>query len=111
MKEEKHACKIRLGKLEGLIAKTRVLIDDIGEELCCKLSRGHSLAGVGEALLREFPKQLKEYRSRGRRAILEFMQKHYDINRVASKDLFSLLEKVTPGWGWGRCAKSTVGGK
>ena len=94
LKEEKRACEIRLSKLEELIAKTRILIDDLNEELCSELSGGHSLAAVGEALLSEFTKQLKEYYSKGRRTILEFLEKRYKISKAASKALFFLLEEV-----------------
>ena len=94
LKEEKHACETRLSKLEELIAKARIFVDDLNEELCSELSAGHSLAAVGEALLEEFTNQLKEYHSKGRRGILEFLEKRYKISKVASKDLFSLLEEA-----------------
>ena len=62
---EKHAAETRLRKIQELIAKTRVLIDDLNEDLCRELSGGRSLAAVGEAIVEEFGQRLKEgYRDR-----------------------------------------------
>jgi len=44
---------------------------------------------VGEALLREFTQELRQYNSGGRRVILAFLKKHYKINKCASKSPFS----------------------
>ncbi len=94
LKAEKRATEMRLRKIEELIAKTHVLIDDLNEDLCRKLSGGRSLAAVGEALLEEFGPRLNEGYSEGRRKIREFLEKHYTISKAESRDLFPLLEEV-----------------
>lgn len=94
LKAEKHSVEIRLRKIEELIAKNHGLIDDLNEELCRDLSRGHSLAAVGEALLGEFGNRLKKDYSEGRKKFREFMEGYYKIGKAESRDLFSLLEDV-----------------
>jgi len=96
LKAEKHAVEIRLRKIEELIAKNRVLIDDLEEELCRGLSGGHSLAAVGEALRDEFGNRLKKEYSEGRKKVREFLESHYKIGKAESMDLLSLLEEVEP---------------
>ena len=91
---EKHAAEIRLKKIQELIAKTRVLIDDLNEDLCRELSGGHSLAAVGEAIVGEFGRLLKEEYSEGRKKLREFLELHYRINKAESRDLFSLMEET-----------------
>ncbi len=94
LKAEKHAAETRLRKIEELITKTRVLIDDLNEDLCRELSGGHSLAAVGEAIVKEFDRKLKKGYSEGRKKIREFMQSHYRINKAETRDLFSLIEEA-----------------
>ena len=94
LKEEKRACEIRLSKLEELIAKTHIFVDDLTEELCSELSGGHSLAAVGGALLEEYTNQLMEHYGKGRRTIRRFLEKRYKVSKAVSKDLFSLLEEL-----------------
>ena len=91
---EKHAAETRLRKIEELIAKTRVLIDDLNEDLCRELSGGHSLAAVGEAIVEEFGRRLKSVYSEGRKKLREFLKLHYRINNALSRDLFYLLEEA-----------------
>jgi len=94
LKAEKHAAELRLRKMEELIAKTRVLLDDLNEDICRDLSRGHSLAAVGEALLEKFGAKLGKPYNEGRQIIRGFLEQHYNISKAASRDLFSLLEDV-----------------
>ena len=91
---EKHAAETRLRKIQELIAKTRVLIDDLNEDLCRELSGGHSLAAVGEAIVEEFGRRLKDVYNEGRKKLREFLELHYRINKAESRDLFSLLEET-----------------
>ena len=94
LKTEKHAVEVRLKKIEELIAKNRILIDDLNEELCRDLSGGHSLAAIGEALRDEFGIRLKKDYSEGRNKFREFLESHYKIGKAKSRDLFSLLEEI-----------------
>ena len=91
---EKHAAETRLRKIQELIAKTRVLIDDLNEDLCRELSGGHSLAAVGEAIVEEFGRRLTEGYSEGRKKLREFLGLHYRINKAESRDIFSLIEET-----------------
>ncbi|GBE04395.1 hypothetical protein BMS3Abin10_00011 [bacterium BMS3Abin10] len=91
---EKHAAETRLRKIQELIAKTRVLIDDLNEDLCRELSGGRSLAAVGEAIVEEFGQRLKEGYSKGRKKLREFLELYYRINKAESSDLFSLMEET-----------------
>lgn len=90
----KQRIENRLLKLDGIIAKTTVLLDDLDEDLCKELSGGHSLASVGQALLDKFGTELKEDRHAGRKIIRRFLEDHYQIEKPASRHLFSLLEEV-----------------
>ena len=94
LKAEKRLAEMRLRKIEELIAKTRILLDDFDEDLCRELSGGHTLSAAGEALLKEFGPQLKEDHGKGRETCRKFFEKHYKISKAASRDLFSLLEEV-----------------
>jgi len=91
---EKNAIETRLRKIEELIAKTRLLIDDLNEDLCRELSGGHSLAAVGEAIVEEFGRRLMSAYSEGRKKFRDFLEAHYRINKAASRDLLSLLEEA-----------------
>ena len=91
---EKHAAETRLRKIEELIAKTRILIDDLNEDLCRELSGGSSLAAAGKAIVEEFGRRLNAVYSEGRKKIREFLELHYRINKASSRGLFSLLEEA-----------------
>lgn len=90
----KQRVENRLRKLEEIIAKTRVMLDDLAEDLCFRLSRGHDLAAVGQALLDHFGREFKQDHGTGRKAIRHFLETHYQIDKTASRELFALLEDV-----------------
>ncbi|MBW1799316.1 MAG: hypothetical protein JRJ85_01170 [Deltaproteobacteria bacterium] len=94
LKAEKRSVQVNLRKIEELIAKGRVLIDDLNEDLCHDLYSGHSLVAVGQSLLDKFGTRLEEGHSEGRRTIREFLERQYRIRKPASRNLFSLLEEV-----------------
>ncbi|HDL18320.1 MAG TPA: hypothetical protein ENH29_04645 [Bacteroidetes bacterium] len=94
LKAEKESVEIHLHKIEELMAKTKVLIDNLDEELCNKLTGSSSLAGTGQILLDHFGKKLQGKRSEGRKNIRKFLEDHYVINHSASRELFALLEEV-----------------
>lgn len=84
----------RLRKLDEIITKTKILLNDLNEDLCRELSRGQALSAVRQLLLDHFGHELKEDHGPGRRTIRRFLQEHYNIDRSASRTLFSLLEDV-----------------
>ncbi len=94
LETEKNAVEVRLRKIQEIIAKTYILVDDLNEDLCREFSKGHSLAAVGEAIVEEFGQQLKNVYSQGRKKIRGFLESHYKINKADSRDLFSLLEET-----------------
>lgn len=78
-----------------LIAKTSVFLMDTRETICKKLSKGHSIADVGEKLLEHFGEKIKneiDYDS-GRKKIILFLEDRFSINKIQSKKLFDILEK------------------
>jgi len=94
VKAEKHSILIRLRSIEEIIAKAKLLIDDLNEDLCRNFSAGRSLAEVGEILLQEFGHELKESHSKGRTILRNFLEQHLKIGKVSSRELFSLLEEA-----------------
>ncbi len=93
LEAEKKSVETRLKKMNELITKVRLLIEDLNEDLCHEFSGGRSQADVKKALLVEFGRRLEEDYRNGRRRIREFLEKNYHINKAASRDLFSLLEE------------------
>lgn len=83
----------RLHKLDEIIAKTTILLDDLNEDLCRSLT-GRSLATVAQALEEHFGPHLREDHGKGRRTIRNFIEQHYRLDKNASRLLFSLLEDV-----------------
>lgn len=94
LKAEKKSVETYLHKIEELMAKTKVLIDNLDEELCNKLTGGSSLAAAGQVLLDHFGKKLQGNRSEGRKKIRKFLEDRYAINHSASRELFALFEEV-----------------
>lgn len=91
---EKRRLESHSHKLLEMMAKTRLLIDDLNEELCRELSGGHSVAQVAQALVDKFGHDLKEEYHLGRDDIRDFLEEHYNIDRTISRHLFSLLEEL-----------------
>ena len=80
--------------MEEIIAKARILADDLNEDLCRNFSGGRTLADVGEIVLHEFGHKLKESHDKGRQTIRNFLEHHCEISKAASRELFSLLEEI-----------------
>lgn len=94
LKTEKKRMELRLFQLEVIIAKTWMLLSNLNEDLCQKLSKGHSLDAVGEALKKKFGEEVNEGSARGRSSVREFLETYYNINSKASRELFALLAEV-----------------
>ena len=80
--------------MEEIIAKARILEDDLNEDICRNFSGGRTLANVSEIALHEFGHRLKERHDKGRRIIRNFLEQHCKISKAASRELFSLLEEI-----------------
>ena len=94
LKAEKRSVQTRLKSMEEIIAKARVLADDLNEDLCRNFSGGRTLADVGEIVLHEFGRKLKENHDQGRQTIRNFLERYGKISKAASRDLFSLLQEI-----------------
>ncbi len=94
LKAEKRSVQMRLRSMEEIIAKARILVDDLNEDLCRNFSGGRTLADVGEIVLHKFGHKLKESHEKGRQTIRNFLERHDKISKAASRDLFSLLEET-----------------
>ena len=92
IKAEKKQMEHRLRKLNEIIAKTKILVDDLTEDECRELSKGHSLAEVGEALKEEFGNKLEEGQSQGKHTLINFLKSRYNIDKKTARELFNLLE-------------------
>ncbi len=91
---EKNRLESHLHRLLEIMAKTRLLIDDLNEQMCRDLSGGHSIAQVAQALVDRFGHELKEEYHIGRDDIRNFLEAHFGIDKNASRELFSLLEEL-----------------
>ncbi len=91
---EKERLEKRIHKFYEIMAKTRLLIDDLNEDLAKKLTGGHSLAAIGEILLKKFSREYRAEYGLGRKEIRQFLQDYYQIDKQASRELFILLEKA-----------------
>ena len=90
--------KARLEKehkqLHELIAKTATLLMEAREAACFELTKGHSIASVGEKLLEYFGKAVDAWDYEvGRHEIIKFLRKKFELNRIQAKALFDILEK------------------
>ena len=94
LKVEKRSVQARLKSMEEIIAKARILEDDLNEDICRNFSGGRTLADVGEIVRHEFGYKLKEIHDKGRRIIRNFLEQHCKISKAASRELFSLLEEI-----------------
>ena len=94
LKAEKCSVQMRLKSMEEIIAKARVLADDLNEDLCRNFSGGRTLADVGEIVLHEFGRKLKESHDQGQQTIRNFLERYGKISKAASRDMFSLLEEI-----------------
>jgi len=94
LKAEKRSVQMRLKSMEEIIAKARILADDLNEDLCRNFSAGRTLADVGEIVLHEFDHKLKEGHDKGRQIIRNFLEQRCEISKAASRELFSLLEEI-----------------
>ncbi|GEM_PF-1510894 len=92
LKMEKSAVQERLMNMEGIIAKARMLMDDLNKDLCRNFSRGRILTEVGEIILHEFGHKINEPYSAGRKIIRNCLELKLEISKTASRKLFSLLE-------------------
>ena len=82
----------RLRKLNEIIAKTKIFVDDLTEDECRELSKGHSLAGVGEALKEEFGNKLEEGQTQGKHTLIKFLKNRFNIEKKNARKLFTLLD-------------------
>jgi len=94
LRVEKRSAQMRLRSIEEIIAKARILADDLNEDLCRNFSGGRTLADVGEIILQEFGHELKKSHVKGRQTIRNFLERRLKISKAASRDLFSLLEEA-----------------
>lgn len=92
IKAEKKQMEHRLRKLNEIIAKTKILVDDLTEDKCIELSKGHSLADVGKALKEEFGNKLEEGQTQGKHTFINFLKNRYNIEKKKARELFNLLE-------------------
>lgn len=92
LKADQRQMEYRLKKTDEIIAKTKVLLDDLNQEYCHELSGGHTLKTVAEALQKKFSPELKADYGRGREMIRKFLEDDYRLNKANSRELFLLLE-------------------
>ncbi len=92
IKYEKSVLLSRLHKLDQIIAKTKILIDDLEEDYCKSLSSGRTIAEVAEAIKNNFGKEIDDEFGYGEKKIVKFLSEHYNISKQNSHELFHLLE-------------------
>ena len=90
----KSSAQVRLRGMEEIIAKALILADDLNEDFCRNFSGGRTLADMGEIVLQEFGHELKERHDKGRQTIRNFLEGRCKISKAASRELFSLLERL-----------------
>lgn len=93
LRVEKENLEYRLKKMEEIVAKTSILVDDLNEDYCQELSNGHSLAMVGGALHEEYGRELNADSVVGRKEMRKFLENRFKITKDVSRELFSLLEE------------------
>lgn len=94
IEREERTVSLRLQKLEELIAKTKMLIADVNEDLCRELTGGDGLAAVRAALVEQFGNRLMWGYGRGRKTFRATLEKRYHIDAKAARELFALLEET-----------------
>jgi len=92
---EKKRLKEEQKHITALMAKTRIFLMDIRETRCNELSKGHTIADVGEKLLTHFGEEVPNEMDYdfGKRKIINFLEEAFLINKIDSKKLFDILEK------------------
>jgi hypothetical protein len=91
---EKERLEKEHKQLHELIAKTANLLMEAREAACFELTKGHSIANVGEKLLEFFGKKVNvlDYEV-GRHEVIKFLREKFELNRIQAKALFDILEK------------------
>ncbi len=93
LENERALYQHRLHRVDEIIAKTKILLDELSEDECKELSNGHSIAAVNQALRDKFGPSLKQDQINGKKTIRQFLEGIYHIDRRASRELFKLLEQ------------------
>ncbi len=93
IKAERNAMARRLHKLDQIIAKTKILIDDLSEDYCKYLSKGRSIAEVAEIIKRNLGKEIDDDFGNGKKNVVKFLSEYLKIDKSAARKLFDLLEE------------------
>lgn len=95
LKIENERLKEEHKHLHVLIAKATLLLMNAREEACKELTKGHSIASVGEKLLEHFGHTLEgtfNYNG-GKKLIYLYLGELFPLSKIHSKRLFHIMEK------------------
>lgn len=93
LEDEREMFNKRLHRVDEIIAKTKILLDELSDDEARSLSNGHSLAAINQALRDKFGDSLKQDQMNGKKIFRQFLEETYHIDHNASRELFKLLEQ------------------
>ncbi|WP_457609816.1 hypothetical protein [Lutibacter sp.] len=91
--EEKKNLEHQLKYLNDIISKTTVLLTDVRNEFCKKITNGYNIAAVTKKMVEKFGNKVVGTYTSGRKEIILFLEEKFGINKINSKELIDLLEK------------------
>jgi len=89
---EKEKLEKYLRIIDEIIAKATILYIDVEETYCRELTKGHSIADVGQALLEKFGNKLQPGYTTGRDKMIDFFKDYYQTDHALAVELFKVLQ-------------------
>jgi len=91
--DKKEKLEHQIKYLNTIIVKTKVLLMDIQNELSKKITKGYDIGAVTQKMAAEFDKKVVGTYTSGRKKIIKFLERTFEINKLKSKELIDLLVK------------------
>lgn len=91
--EEKKNLEHQLKYINNIISKTTVLLTDVRNEFCKKITKGYDIVAVAKKMSEKYGDKVVGTYTSGRKEIILFLEKTFKINKISSKELIELLEK------------------
>ncbi|WP_456424243.1 hypothetical protein [Lutibacter sp.] len=91
--DEKKNLEHQLKYINNIISKTTVLLTDVRNEFCKKITKGYDIVAVSKKLAEKYGDKVVGTYISGRKEIILFLEKTFKISKIRSKELIDLLEK------------------
>jgi len=90
----KHKLEEQHKHIHTLIAKTFTYLIDTQNKICKELTNGYDVAAISQKLVDHFGRKLETSSyEEGKKQLMEFLEKTFNINKIEAKTIFDILEK------------------